>query len=284
MNRTDNIITLSDGRKLCYAEYGDPKGKPLFYLHGWPSSRLRSKINDDQAKSLHVRIISSDRPGYGRSDYKEDRTILGYIDDIVELADSLGIKKFSVVGVSGGGPYAAACAYRISKRIKKMGIVVGLAPTYIPGIFKGMPFLYRFGWENYSRYPILAKLGAIYRWLTTGYLDKVLFRFDFRGGNDQEVLNKLKDEWVKIGRESFRQGYKGAEKDLLLYTSDWGFKLEDIKVPTLLFYGEEDKNVTLAMARYYKSQIPGSKLKIYPNEGHLISITHAKEIFKTLTS
>ena len=128
---SDRIIKLKDGRKLGFCEYGDPKGKPIFYFHGWPASRLSGSETDKAAKKLKIRVISPDRPGFGLSDYKEDRTLLGWADDVLELADQLKIKKFAVMGVSGGGPYSAVCAYKIPERVTKAGIVVGLAPVYL---------------------------------------------------------------------------------------------------------------------------------------------------------
>lgn len=85
-------------------------------------------------------------------------------------------------------------------------------------------------------------------------------------------------------KEAFRQGVKGQELDLKIYTNDWGFDLNKIKAKAHLWYGESDQNVSLVMARYYKQQIPNSKLTTYPNEGHLCQITHAEEIYKTLIS
>src|SRR3989344_7355951 len=94
---------------------------------------------------------------------------------------------------------------------------------------------------------------------------------------DSFVRNQAKKNY----REAFRSGYKGVDQNVKLYTTDWGFKVKDIKVPILLWYGEDDKNVTLAMGKYYQSQIKNSKLKIYSGEGHLISRTHIEEILKT---
>ena len=78
------IITLKDGRKFSYIEYGDPKGKPLFFFHGWPGSRFAGKEADEAGKKLGVRIISTDRPGIGLSDFKKNRKLLDWPDDIVE--------------------------------------------------------------------------------------------------------------------------------------------------------------------------------------------------------
>ena len=104
-------FTLPDGRSLGYAAYGDPQGKPLFFFHGFPSSRLEAQFTEGVAGRLGARIIAIDRPGFGRSDFKKERRIRDWPDDVLALADALGIDRFAVLGVSGGGPYAAACAH-----------------------------------------------------------------------------------------------------------------------------------------------------------------------------
>lgn len=228
-------ITLSNGRKLGYAEYGDPSGKPLFFFHGWPSSRLRTQAMDEAAQEANVRIISTDRPGYGNSDYKHDRTILDWPKDVTELADKLRIDKFAIEGVSGGGPYAAACAYAIPDRITRAGIVVGLAPTYAPDILEDMDWIYRVGWENYSKYPLLATLGAWYQQILTRHFTKAT-ALNFPARADQDAVKAFQGKEELDNKEAFRQGIKGAEKDLLLYTSDWRFELSNIVARTFLWY------------------------------------------------
>jgi len=116
---------LKDGRRLGYAEFGVPNGKPLFHFHGYPGSRLEGKLLHETAAKCGVRLIAIDRPGMGFSDVKPNRSILDWPGDVAELADSIGIDRFAVEGVSGGGPYSAACAYRIADRITKAGIVSG---------------------------------------------------------------------------------------------------------------------------------------------------------------
>lgn len=283
----NNVIKLRDDRKLGYAQYGDPKGKPLFFFHGWPSSRFHGGVTDEAAKKLKIKVISIDRPRIGLSDDKPSRTLLDFPDDVIELADKLRIKKFAVMGVSGGGPYAASCAFKIPERITKAGIVVGLAPTYIPGILEGTSTLAKFGWSNYGKYPLARTVGALLQYLNAKYGPSLGFhRFMFGSKADRKLYgnSKLRKETREGTKEAFRQGYKGAEQDLKLYTTPWEFNLKDIKAKVYLWYGEDDKNVSLAMGEYYASQIPGSKLTIYPNEGHLATRTHIEEILKTLTS
>ena len=121
-------IILKDGRKLGFAEFGNPDGKPVFYFHGYIGGRLEPKLGLLFNQEMSCRYISIDRPGIGLSSFKDNRGILDWPDDVIELADSLGMNKFTVVGASGGGPYAAACAFKIPDRLTKVGIVAGMGP------------------------------------------------------------------------------------------------------------------------------------------------------------
>jgi pimeloyl-ACP methyl ester carboxylesterase len=283
--QNENWVILKDNRKLGYSEYGDQKGKLLFYFHGWPTSRLQAQINETVAKKLHIRIISIDRPGYGLSDFKKDRKLVDWPSDVVELADQLTINKFAVMGVSGGGPYAAVCASKIPNRLTKVGIVVGLAPTYIPGILNGMSRTAKLGWANYAKFPLLRTFSSLLHYLNAKYAPLGLHRFMYGAKADKKIFSdkNIRESTRRNYKEAFREGYKGVELDLKLYTENWGFDLGDIKAKVLLFYGEDDKNVSIAMGKYYAAQIPHSKLIVYPGEGHLVSRTHAEEILKALT-
>ena len=123
----DLTLKLKDGRNLGYIDLGKKDAKPLFHFHGFPGSRLEATILADRAITKNVRLIGIDRPGMGLSDFKKNRTLLDWPDDVVELADALEIDKFAVEGISGGGPYAAACAYKIPERLISCGIISGLA-------------------------------------------------------------------------------------------------------------------------------------------------------------
>ncbi len=101
---TGKTLTLRDGRTLGYAEYGDPRGTPVFLCHGTPGSRLDRHPDETIATSLGVRLIVPDRPGYGLSSFQTGRSLLDWPADLDQLADSLGIGRFAVVGVSGGDP------------------------------------------------------------------------------------------------------------------------------------------------------------------------------------
>jgi pimeloyl-ACP methyl ester carboxylesterase len=279
----DKFIRLSGGRELAFNEYGDPRGKPVFYFHGWPGSRLSGAETDAAAKSLGLRMISPDRPGFGLSDFQPNRTLLGWADDVSELADQLNIKKFTVMGVSGGGPYAAVCSFALPARITKTAIVVGLSPLDSPDVFTGMIPLYAWSWRHYHRYPIVRTVGtfAMYSTVCSPILSTLNRNSVFNSPEDREIVKELST--IQI-REAFRHGIKGPEYDLKLYTDDWGFSLSRIKVPVDLWYAPSDKSAPLAMGKYYASRIPQSKLHLFPSGGHLCRLRHESEILSSLLS
>jgi pimeloyl-ACP methyl ester carboxylesterase len=236
---------------------------------------------DAAAKKLGIRVISPDRPGFGLSTYQENRKLLDWPNDVCELADQLHIKKFAVLGVSGGAPYAAACAYKIPERLTRIGIVVGLAPVSIPGNLDGVAFINRLGWNNYHNFPIVRTFSAFASQLQYKQFPILAKIFAFQAKEDKEILKSRKS--FAAASEAFRQGVKGAEKDLQIYTDDWGFNLNDIETKVYLWYEAKDKNVSLNMGKYYHSQISNSELFIDSFGGHLARYNYEEKILKRLT-
>lgn len=95
------MITLKDGRKLSYAEYGDNLGIPVISFHGMPGSRLVFRVMDKAAAAAGAHMIAPDRPGYGYSTPYSQGSLLEYVDDVLEMADALGKQHFAVLGISG---------------------------------------------------------------------------------------------------------------------------------------------------------------------------------------
>lgn len=273
------------GRVLGYAEYGDPKGKPVFFFHGWPSSRLQAAAYDLLAKRLHLRIIAPDRPGYGLSGFQKNRRLLDWPDDVVALADKLKIQKFAVMGVSGGGPYAAVCAYKIPNRLTHAAIVVGLSPIVGWESFDGVVWIGKIGWANFPRYPWLRTVAALLQYCMTRYgLRLGLYRFLFNANKDRKLMDdpSVRDRVRRNTLEAFRQGWQGAAHDLTLYSIDWGFAVSDIRISVTLWYGDADQNVSLTMGKYYATNIPKNTFQVYKGEGHMVALTHAAEILRSL--
>lgn len=207
----------------------------------------------NHSKNDSVILLKSGRKlGYSEYGDPEGKPVFyfhGWPDDIIQLADHLKIKKFAVMGVSGGGPYAAATAYKIPQRLTKVGIIVGLSPI-VPGSLEGISFLARIGWSNYGRFPLLRTIGTLLHYINVYFIPSSLtYRYLFSAKQDKKFYTDplIRQITKRNFKEAFRTGYKGAELDLKLYTHDWGFNLKDIKTKVYLWYGEDDKNVSLNM-------------------------------------
>ena len=284
-DRNSHQVKLRDGRTLGYAEYGALDGVPVFYFHGFPGSRLDYLLADagDAAMETNTRIIAVDRPGLGLSTFKRGRRILDWPDDVTELAEALQIKRFAVLGISGGGPYAAACALKIPGRLTAAGIVCGMGPSDAPGMVDGV------SWTIPGQPSIIRRFILM---LTSMGLQRDPDQFLSRSKEtlsepdrrllDQSELAKL---FVEGLQESFRSGVGGANRDAALYAKPWGFRLEEITAPVHLWHGEQDANVPVSVGRYVAEAIPNCAAQFYQEEGHL-TLPHNRmtEVLSTLGS
>ena len=142
--KEENIIQLSDGKNLCFAEYGKPDGIPVFLFHGNPGVRFSWRLYPDYPYLDNIRIIAPDRPGYGKTDYKKN-ALEKWPGDILELTEYLGITKFHLFAPSGGGPYALACAWKIPEKIISVGLFGSVGPYHkdsVIGVNKPLRFLW----------------------------------------------------------------------------------------------------------------------------------------------
>jgi pimeloyl-ACP methyl ester carboxylesterase len=153
----DSTIQLSDGRRLGCAEFGDRAGAPVIYFHGWPGARVEARLGDYAARVSGVRLLAIDRPGMGLSAFQPGRAFVDWPDDVLEVAASLGLDRFAVLGISGGGPYAAACAWKLADRLTNAGILSSLAPFDVPGATAGM------GRRNRLAFQLVRNLGVLRR-------------------------------------------------------------------------------------------------------------------------
>lgn len=291
MSRLSQQIQLRDGRRLGFDERGPSNGKPLFYFHGSPSSRLESTlyIREESLQSLNVRLIAVDRPGMGLSDFQPNRQLLDWSRDVLALADHLQIQRFAILAYSLGGLYGAVCAYAIPERLTKVGLVSGAAmftePELMRNINAGTRRFMNLPRENpfASRLFLGAMLGVIPRiapGMFTRNTASMLPKPDRTLVSTNPVFQK---GFIRMLREAMQQGVSGAYHESLLTISDWGFRLQDIQMPVLLWHGEADQNISVEMARYVASAVPKCEAKFYPNEGHLsLFKKNAEEIVRTV--
>lgn len=284
--RADNVLRLPDGRLLGYAEYGDPAGAPLFFFHGTPGSRLAGRAGAEAAAQGGVRLVAPDRPGFGLSDFQPGRRLVDWPGDVVALADALDIDRFAVAGVSGGGPCAAACAWKIPERLTAVGLISGVGPVEEPAATEGMSRNNRliFGLGRRAPWllrPPMAAMGWLARRSPQRMLDQMLSdvpEADRRIVERDDVRAIFADDLP----EAFRQGARGAAYEFALYTRPWGVPLEQIGIAVHLWQGEADVNVPPSMGRYLAATIPDCRARFIPGAGHFWLFDHLEEIFATL--
>lgn len=279
-------IKLKDGRILGYAEYGDPQGTPGFLFHGTPGSRYFCP-SDEITRKLKVRLICPERPGYGESTFHPNRRILDWADDVVQLADHLGIDRFGVAGHSGGGPYALACAKVLSERVTAVGIISGAGPVDAPRATEGMSINNWFGFK-FGRYVPWSLGRVLLWWLYHERSADPAVVMDRETGHrphaDDELIAKaeIREVCVRSEVEAYRPGMIGFAWDVRLITRPWGFQLSDIYIPVFIWHGSEDNSTSIPMARHMADEIQNAKLNILDGEAHLLIFQHWEEILSTL--
>jgi pimeloyl-ACP methyl ester carboxylesterase len=280
-------IHLPDGRVLGFAQYGAPDGVPLFFFHGLGASRLSRHPDEQIARTLGVRVITIDRPGIGLSAPHPGRTLLDWPADVRALANALQFERFAVLGWSGGGPYALACAYAMPERLLAVGLVSGSAPLVGPESTSYLTRQWRLAGRLARTLPWFVRLFAWQqerqiRRLPERFVQSIIERYPHC---DREVLSGpyMHQMMMDTTLEHYRQGYRGLSDDMLVLARPWGFRLEDITIPVWLWHGEEDTILELPIGHYLKRALPQCQAAFYPREGHFLLLTHWEELLRTLT-
>ena len=281
-------VTQPDGRRLAWAEYGDPAGEPLFYMHGTPSCHLEATAfgADQAAARLGLRLIVIDRPGMSDSTFQPDRRALDWPGDVTVVADRLSIERFAVLGYSGGGPYAAATAHALADRVRVLGLVACVAhleQRLEGGLHPNGLMLKRLCRER----PLAARLVMTIGMRIPAHVPPAL-RAMMNASLPEPDRTALTHPGMRGGfpaaiREAFRHGAHGPQHDEALMSAPWGFDPSEISVPTRLWQGTLDNfGSTPAMAKHLQSAIPGSELRL-TRDGHLSILTdHLDEILAAL--
>jgi pimeloyl-ACP methyl ester carboxylesterase len=274
-NETLNL-DLKSGRSLGYAIYNSklPSAPTIFLFHGMPGSRICGRSFHDTCLKVGARLITIDRPGCGNSTFAP-RTLVQWPEDVLALADHLEIDTFSIVGASGGAPFALACArYLPATRLLRTALVCGIGPVESLGwmpwaLMRVAPwaiklFAMRFLLPRLLG-PYIDKNAAQLKSLivsqcTTAEEKAQIATEEGKQGLDDAVLQHL---------EAFKQGSQGAMHDGLLLSSDWGFRVEDIVGERVwLVHGDQDTHAPLPMAKWVDEKLGGGRLKALEGGTH----------------
>jgi pimeloyl-ACP methyl ester carboxylesterase len=289
-------VTLPDGRKLGYLIVG--KGKPVFYFHGFPGSRLDLHYQKATG-NMDLQMIGVDRPGFGLSSYLPNRKVSDFASDVRFLADQLGIDKFALVGVSGGGHYVITCAALLKKRVTRAVVVSG---AYCPVDTVGMMRTNKWGFR-------LVPLPILGEWLEkqqrkvllTMAEDPDAFMASEQGKKmlkempeDQLRLlqnPELRDVFCRTLVESYRQGdgsLKAYAQEIKLMKKPWEVDLSEIPSGLVhIWHGTADTNVPVSNAYKNAKAIPGAHLEIFEGGGHTFLFDNLKlfgKLFEILVS
>lgn len=284
----DTTITLKPGRPLEVHEYGDRRGHPAFFFHGLIGSHFQASYVGEAARRAGLRIIAPNRPGVGLSEFVRRESPLEAVPDIEELARALRLDDFSVIGISGGTPYALAVLYRLRRRVRSATIISGMGPAWLPGALQGMDRRRRLFLALGSRQPRVARkafqqAGRRFRAHPDRFLDRLVQTWT---PPDQELFQRREvfDLFLKDLEEVFSNpdGAASLAQELTLYRN-YGFLLGDLPADhrVTIWHGLTDNIVPPAMAWKMVQALPNAEAHLLPG-GHFMAIDAAGPIIDRL--
>lgn len=277
--KLEGNIAVGEDRRIGFAEFGAPQGRAVFWLHGTPGARRQIPTEARvYAEHHNIRLIGVDRPGIGASTPHQYETILAFADDLRTIADTLGIDKMAVVGLSGGGPYTLACAAEdtggvaptrgpdaISGGLMRLGSAV--APLLQVG---GTPLRLGASLLIRAARPVASPALDLYGLLSPRADRHLLARPEFKAMFLDDLLN------------GSRKQLAAPFADVIAFARDWGFRLDEVKVPVRWWHGDHDHIVPFSHGEHVVSRLPDAKLLHLPGESHLAGLGRGEEILSTL--
>jgi pimeloyl-ACP methyl ester carboxylesterase len=256
---TDLDLRLADGRTLSVHETGrDPNAFALFWHHGSPQTGALLPPLVAAAEARDIRLVSYGRPSYGGSTPQPGRTVAAAAGDVAAIADALGIVRFAVMGASGGGPHALACAALLPDRVFGAVTLAGIAP-----------YTDTFDWFGGMAAPGGLQAARQGREARARYAENDEFDPNSFTAADWAALD---GDWQSLGADSVQAGSAGPDgliDDDVAFATDWGFDLGRIAAPVLLVQGGEDRVVPPSHADYQLRSIPTAELWLRPRDGHV---------------
>jgi pimeloyl-ACP methyl ester carboxylesterase len=270
----DSRLSLPDGRHVAWCEWGAPHDEPVLFLHRAPGSRLINPSPRETA-SARVRLITFDRPGYGGTDPVALLSRAAVADDAAALVDDLGLERVAILGWSGGGQFAIDVAARLGKKVRSLGLLCTPAPD------EEVPWV-----PAYSR-PLVALAKTDPR---AAFEEAMASLTSFAEHPDAQSLGdtspadarvravpEIRERLDQMVRESARQGAKGLAFDMIAGSRGEPFPFSEVRCPVHLWYGADDP-IGPPHGRWYSKQFRKVDFFVVPDAGHLLPMTHWKQI------
>ncbi|TKX57899.1 alpha/beta hydrolase [Halorubrum sp. SS7] len=266
-----SVVRTDDGRRIAYATYGPPTGDPLVFLHGTPGSRRLGALLEPSARANDVRVIAPDRPGYGRSSPKPDRTIADAAASVRPVLDDAGVERAPLAAFSGGAPYALSTAATLGERVTAVDLVAGATP---PSLTDDAPAVQRLLTGLASATPSV--LRALFRgqaWVADR-ADPSFVVGQYAADADAvpaDAAATVKADFLA----AFERHRSGAVTEFRDAGDDWGIDLGAVDVPVRLWHGTADANVPIAGARRLAEALPTADLRTLDGADHLGTLLRA---------
>lgn len=267
-------IELRNGRRLDVRTSGPEDGAVLVLFHGTPGSAVIDRSVAKPAQERGLRVVSWSRPGYGDSTRQPGRRVVDIVSDTAEVLTALDVESCVVGGGSSGGPHSLACAARLDSA--KAALVVA---SHGPFQAEGLDFLAGMGEDNIAEYGAALKGEAALRThleegreqLLDVTLDQLMQALSSMLPDvDRSALTDEFGEDVIDGlQEALRNGVDGWLDDDLSFISPWGFELDEIAIPTMIWHGSEDLFNPFSHGKWLAEHIPGAAAHLHDGEGHL---------------
>ncbi len=274
-----------DGRVLQVLERGHPSGQPVLVHNGMPNSRLLYEPNVRCAERQDIRLISYDRPGYGGSTSQPGRTVADCAQDVRTIAAGLELERLAIWGISGGGPHALACAALLPDLVPAVAVLASLAPWGADGLdyFAGM------GEDNVDDIQLFFEDQAAARAKCEQDRGELLevsaeqlhepLKTLLSPADAAVLTGELAQYLVDCTQSGLAPGVEGWWDDGVALNEPWGFELESIRTPVLLYHGRQDRFVPFGHGEWLAGHIPGVQAQLTDDDGHLtLTERHLEQI------
>lgn len=275
-----------------YAEYGDPSGPVLLWFHTTIGARRQFPLVARRtAETLGLRVVALERPGGGLSDPHRYAAIADWAGDVACVVDALGLERFGVAGLSGGGPYALACA--ASPLLANRVAAVAVLDSVVPAVGRDAADS---GFGNLVRRisPTLSKLRLPLALLISGVLRPLIplshYLYKLYAAvlpeGDQRVLAESEAEALFVDDVILivKGGSRAPIDDLRLFGRDWGFRLADVQAPVRWWHGEHDHLVPVEAAEATAARLPDAKLIVRDGDTHLGGFAKIVDVLEFMRS
>jgi pimeloyl-ACP methyl ester carboxylesterase len=262
----------------------------VFLLHGTPGSRIGPRPRSAILHRLGVQLICFDRPGYGESDRLPGRRVMDAAADVTAIADALGLGKFAVVGRSGGGPHALACAALLPDRTTKAAVLVGIAPREA----EGLDWLDGMTGSNVAEYHAVTRGYEQIATITRAAAEAVradpasLLSMIQEGlpDPDQRVVadRGIRSQLLAAYADALRTSEHGWVDDDVAFHAPWGFDFAAVTAPVLLWHGASDTFSPVSHVRWLAKRIPNASVVVQPGVAHFGALHVLPDILRWLTS